>query len=323
MKRVLRVIGAAVLVVVAIVGTAGTYFLYSPNPIEPGLSSTVRHEALKIGDRTRSFLTYIPANLPAKSPLVIVLHGSLMDGESMRRWTGYEFDRYADERHFALVYPDGYQHNWNDCRKGATFAAKLENIDDVGFLGALIARLQVEIGIDPTRVFLFGYSNGGHLAFRMAMEHADMISAIASVGASLPVPDTSSCPKAGATSRAMLINGTDDPINPFAGGSVTLFGFANRGKAVSAMQTAQTFAERNGVDSAPAATRLEPMRSDDTTWVEQSVWERNGVAVVALEAVHGGGHVVPQLAYRFPRLLGRTSSAIDAPRAALDFFGVK
>jgi hypothetical protein len=47
--------------------------------------------------------------LPFGSALVIVLHGSGMDGKKMRKWTGYEFDRLADRQGFALVYPDGYR----------------------------------------------------------------------------------------------------------------------------------------------------------------------------------------------------------------------
>lgn len=38
--------------------------------------------------------------------------------------TGYEFDWFADQRKFAVVYPEGYKNNWNDCRKNATFPAK-------------------------------------------------------------------------------------------------------------------------------------------------------------------------------------------------------
>jgi hypothetical protein len=36
--------------------------------------------------------------------------------------------------------------------------------------------------------------------------------------------------------------------------------------------------------------------------------------------VHGGGHVIPQLAFRFPRLLRETITALNAPSAAISFF---
>nr|WP_239537682.1 alpha/beta fold hydrolase [Dyella mobilis] len=278
---------------------------------------------IDVGGRQRSFLAYVPADLPPASPLVIVLHGSLMDGALMRHWTGFEFDRLADERKFAVLYPDGYKHNWNDCRKKATYPAKLENIDDVGFLQAMIARLKSEAGIDPKRVYLFGYSNGGSMAIRMALEHPDEVAAITAVSVSLPVPDDSSCPTGKPAPPVMVIDGTDDPINPFHGGTVSLFGFASRGQSQPAMQSVQTFAAGDGVTSSPVTVRLEPTRQGDPTWVERTTWLQQGIVVAELDAVHGGGHVVPQPAFRFPRLLGRTTSAIDAPRAAVDFYGVK
>jgi polyhydroxybutyrate depolymerase len=98
-------------------------------------------------------------------------------------------------------------------RKNATFPAKRENIDDMSFMRALVARMMFEHAIDQKLVYVFGYSNGGHMAFRLAMEAPAEIAAIASVAASLPTPDASLCPQRGRTSRAMLINGTADPIN--------------------------------------------------------------------------------------------------------------
>ena len=90
--------------------------------------------------RIGSYLTYVPANLPPQSALVIVLHGSGMDGARIRLCTGYEFDRLADQHGFVVLYPDGYRRNWNDCRKNATFPAKRENIDDMSFMRELITR---------------------------------------------------------------------------------------------------------------------------------------------------------------------------------------
>ncbi len=321
MRRALTVGGLTLLVLVAIGAGAWFYLVHNPRPTEPKLSSAIRQETIKVGDYDRSFLAYVPAKLPQGSPIVVVLHGARMNGRSMRQATGYEFDRLADEHQYVVLYPDGYKHTWNDCRKESTYPAKLENIDDVGFIEALIARFQKEKGIDPRRVYLFGYSNGGHMAFRMAMAHPDDVAAITAVSASLPAPEDSSCPSSGRTARAMIVDGTEDPINPFAGGVATIFGFSS--KVLSARQTAETFAARDGVTAAPQSTRLEPTRPDDPTWVERSVWSQDGIVVAELDSVHGGGHTIPQPIFRFPRALGRTSSALDAPQAALDFYGVK
>ena len=132
----------------------------------------------------------------------------------MRAWTGYEFDRMADQQGFVL-YPDGYKHNRNDCRKIATFPAKAANIvDDMGFIRALIDQVTAAHAINPKRVYAFGYSNGGHMACRLAIEDPSELAAIAALGASLPTQDSSSRSQLGETSRAMLVDGTDDPINP-------------------------------------------------------------------------------------------------------------
>ena len=41
---------------------------------------------------------------------------------------------------------------------------------------------------------------------------------------------------------------------------------------------------------------------------------------IQLYTVRAGGHVIPQQAYDFPRLLGKTASLLDAPRKAFRFF---
>jgi polyhydroxybutyrate depolymerase len=244
-----------------------------------------------------------------------------MDGARMRACAGYEFDRLADQHGLAVLYPDGYQRNWNDCRKHATFPAKRENIDDLSFVRALIERFKAEAGIDDKRVYVFGYSNGGHMAFRLAMEAPDEIAAVAAVAASLPTPDVSSCPEQGRTSRVMLVNGTADPINPYRGGVVRLLGFASsRGTVLSAKASARTFAERNGITAPPVVAQLQKGQSKDLTSVEKLTWPSKGRPTCCLYTIWGGGHVIPQQAFRFPRLLGKTTSALNAPREAVSFF---
>ena len=184
----LAIVAIVFLVVAALLAAIYIYYWYSLAPPAPPMSATIRRAIVRVGSMQRSYLAYVPTELPLGSAVVIVLHGSGMNGRRMRERTGYEFDRMADERGFAVLYPDGYRHNWNDCRKNATFAAKEENVDDMSFIRALIDRFKVEHAIDAKRVYAFGYSNGGHMAFRLAMEAPDEVAAIAAVAASLPMP---------------------------------------------------------------------------------------------------------------------------------------
>ena len=51
--------------------------------------------------------------------------------------------------------------------------------DDVGYLTGLIDEI-IAAGwpVDPKRIYLFGHSNGGYMAHRMACDRADRIAAI-------------------------------------------------------------------------------------------------------------------------------------------------
>jgi polyhydroxybutyrate depolymerase len=151
------------------------------------------------------------------------------------------------------------------------------------------------------------------MAFRLAMEAPDEVAAVAAVAASLPMPDASSCPEQGRTSRVMLINGTSDPTNPYQGGIVALFGFASRGAVMSSMGSAQNLAERNGITAPPVGAQLLKSFTNDSTSVETLTWHANGMPFFCLYTVQGGGHVIPQQAYRFPRLLGKTTGLLDTP----------
>lgn len=296
------------------------YYVYAPVPGEPALSAAVRRATMRVGGRERSYLAYVPARQP--TALVLVLHGSGSDGTQMRQWTGYEFDELADRLGLIVLYPDGYKGNWNDCRRDAPFAAKKENIDDVGFMRALVAHYQAAYPLNPRQVYAFGYSNGGQLAFRLAIEEPRLVRAVAAAGANLPTRGTCSCALEGPTTRVLLVSGTQDPISPYGGGEVTLFGLSSRGMSISAQATAAEFARRAGATGPPTVTQLPHQRADDPTLVECRTWQQGPTPLVALYTVQGGGHVVPQPRFRFGHLLGRTTGDLDMPAAALEFFGL-
>ncbi|KAK9766284.1 hypothetical protein K7432_004744 [Basidiobolus ranarum] len=103
------------------------------------LSNSKKRSSVRVGKLTRTFLYHEPTNLSPNAPLLIVLHGSTQDSDAIRLTTGYEFERLSELHKFVVVYPDGYQGNWNDARRGATFPARKMNIDDIGFVQGLIS----------------------------------------------------------------------------------------------------------------------------------------------------------------------------------------
>src|SRR5690606_32663366 len=81
---------------------------------------------------------------------------------------------------------------------------------------------------------------------RIALEQPQLLAGVAAVAASLPTADNLACQTVDGATPVLFMNGTRDPINPFNGGRVTLFGFGDRGNVRSSDQSALYFAERAG-----------------------------------------------------------------------------
>ena len=126
----------------------------------------------------RQYLFHKPANLSASAPLVIALHGY---GGNARLFRFYsDLDDLADEKGFAVAYPQGVEEETGK----AYWDASLELVpgaDDVGFLTGLAKALQMEHGLDADRIFLFGFSNGGFMAYTLACQAPETFRAMASV----------------------------------------------------------------------------------------------------------------------------------------------
>ena len=126
--------------------------------------------------QTRTYQVHVPANLATKVPLVLVLHGAGGSGAYAARYTS--MNEVADREGFLAVYPDGTAplptlnnlRTWNaaHCCGGAY----RKNIDDVGFLAALIKKLTKEYPVDPKRVYVVGHSNGARHQ-RLRRHHKD------------------------------------------------------------------------------------------------------------------------------------------------------
>src|SRR4051794_13354128 len=169
MRRFLRLFLWGLVIIAGLGGVLFGYFVYSPAPAVPQLSGTLHKGTIEIGGLERTYRTYVPRQLANEAPLVVVMHGSGGNGAQIRIETGYGFERLADERGFAVVYPDGYQGYWNACNIVGDYTANKLNFDDVGFLTGMVDKLISQLGIDPGRVFATGISRGGHMAFRLAL----------------------------------------------------------------------------------------------------------------------------------------------------------
>ncbi|GAB3145209.1 PHB depolymerase family esterase [Micromonospora sonneratiae] len=129
---------------------------------------------LSVDGRERTYRLHAPPGFTAGRPVPVVigLHFYPANGSALQEMIG--LDELADQHGFLTVYPDGVNGGYN-----ALTCCGEE--DDVGFVRALVDRLRSRWAADPQRLYLTGISNGGDMAFRLAVELPDTFAAIAPV----------------------------------------------------------------------------------------------------------------------------------------------
>lgn len=280
------------------------------------LAVTIEH-----GGRTRECLLHVPARAPSSpAPLLIVLHGGGGTAKGVVKLTKNRFNELSDSEGFYAAYPTGLGKSWNILGDNAPGYARRNNIDDTGFIAALIERLAAAYPIDRGRVFATGISNGGFMCYRLACELSGAIRAIAPVAATNPVGQKERCRPSRPVS-VMIINGTEDPIVPYNGGRVSLMG-VTRGRITS---TDDTVADWAGVDECPAAREARELpdrdRADGTRATRIEIGPCGGGTRVVLLRVDGGGHTWPGGWHYLPTgLIGRTARDFNACDEIWDFF---
>ncbi|WP_062520991.1 alpha/beta hydrolase family esterase [Demequina silvatica] len=317
-RRRLAITGGVVGGLVLAAGAAGWYFAYTPAPEEPTLDATVEQRSITVDGMERTFTAVVPSSLADDAPLWVALHGSRMDGDGMRAATGYQLDELAVAHGFVVVYPDGYQDTWHDCRPDTGYPATDQGVDDVAFLEALVSEAASAYGLDTSHVYGVGYSNGSHMLFRMAAESPGTFAGIEANAANLPTEDNWFCESWTAPIPTILVEGTGDPINPFEGGQAGAFG-QDLGTVMSAAESAAAIAEINGVSGEPAESVVggEPGEAGAVTL---TAYGADAEAPVLLYTVEGGGHGVPNPETRLPRMMGGGTDELNAPVAAWELF---
>jgi polyhydroxybutyrate depolymerase len=181
---------------------------------------------IQIAGIERSYIMHLPPNAldGHDMPLVVVLHGGGGDAQIAARQT--HFDEEADRESFVVAYPNGTDRfrplmnligkrgflTWN--AGGCCGYAMEHNIDDVGFLRAVVAEIERDHAIDHGRVYAAGMSNGGMMVYRLACEVSDVFAAVGVVSGGLV---THPCAPHAPVS-VIHFHGTDDQYVPINGG---------------------------------------------------------------------------------------------------------
>ena len=251
-------VGTAILLL--IFSGLAIYGLHAPRPSLDDLD--LKLGQIEVDGRQRTFRYVASPQSVGPMTVLLALHPSMSSGERMREFVGPLFEPMIQQQPMLVVYPDGFEGHFNDCRKAARYSARQLQIDDVGFLQAIVEQLATRYPLDRGQIHALGYSNGAHMAYRLAQEAPNFLRGLIAVAANLPTEANNACSRTrGQLTRAVLIQGTEDPINPYTGGEVTLWGFGQRGQVHSAGDSAVRLAHWLGIQGT-ATTPEMPPRSD-------------------------------------------------------------
>jgi polyhydroxybutyrate depolymerase len=254
-----------------------------PDSAAAGVERKMTHGGRERTYRVHDFARGGPA------PIVIVLHGGGGNAANAVTMTG--FNRIAAREGLIAVYPDGTAGRrggrlltWN---AGHCCASAMEaNVDDVGFIGAIVDALVASRRADPARVYVTGMSNGAMMSHRLGRELSTKIAAIAPVVGAVfgdePAPQ--------APVPAFIVVGADDRIVPPGGGPLTLRLLLGRKSAADrdvepAIAQARYWARHNGCG--------EPKRTESRVSTKSEWTACSSGAPVIFHSVAGNGHAWP------------------------------
>ncbi len=147
---------------------------------------------------------FLPSNYDEKDkwPLILLLHGYTSNANEVDVLLG--MSKRVTKRGFLLLTPEGtklpYDHNegTDHWKKGdqfwnaTDFCCDFEktNVDDVGYLLALIKATSEKYKVDQERIYVFGHSNGGFMTNRLLCETDHLFAGAATLaGSTFKNPD--------------------------------------------------------------------------------------------------------------------------------------
>ncbi|NNE70434.1 MAG: hypothetical protein HKN29_08755 [Rhodothermales bacterium] len=239
-----------------------------------GDSGRTEDIVVAVDDTLRDARIFYSEGVSVSEPahLLIALHGSGDSGRSFQAGAG--LDGKAPDN-LIIAYPTAAKGNWAEgCN--CNIADRLQ-INDLGFMEALIDHVSEDYQITPERTYAVGFSQGGLFAYRLGCDLSERFSHVAAVSAPMSEPLSRMC-RASDPVSVMTIHGRRDGVLPYAGtdnGALSL---------LSADETRAFWAEKRSCG--PAAETS--VRSGDATVIryDHGACEA-GVQVSLLQMTNG------------------------------------
>ena len=155
----------------------------------------------------REYFVHVPKSYTGTSavPVVFMLHGNTGNGEEFYNISGWR--EVGEDENIITVFPSSWRYctteggvqsnatKWNVSPDASwTFCAGQKPRNDIKFLSTIVTELNNKYKIDNKRIYVAGFSNGGQMAAKCAVELSDKLAAVVESGGSFYL-DTIYTPK--------------------------------------------------------------------------------------------------------------------------------
>ena len=254
----------------------------------------------------------------------MMLHGAGGSTDNVIDATGWAL--LGEEKGFVTIFPngtpkdeskpEGFVRNPQTWNSGVGFSlssgdksSEAKNVDDVGYLSALLKIVQSSIKTDSAQIFVCGHSNGAGMAYRFALERSDIIAAVGLMaGHFMDTKDTLKRPVS-----LIQIVGDQDPFTPIAGGMAGIG--KHKTNVPPTMDAPMRWAKLLHLPE------MKVLEDNDTFEITQ--WRapssKNEVKSIVVKG-HGHGYLYPGRPQLPKMLIGPTVNSLNATETFWAFF---
>ena len=271
-------------------------------------------KTLNWGGVDRQYLEYVPESYTGETPapVLVFLHG--LGDEMLNCFNGTNFKQIADEKGWILVYPQALDYtltlpyNIGSYDFGYAWAAGVtmavtftvygmpltfnitlnDGVDDSGFLNATLDAVSQEYQVDADSVFFAGFSLGGFMSHRMAIEHGERINGIAAVSGLVGTDMETLTPTDNV--NVLLAYGTNDQMISYETGEITYSGYGPYNVGLPAESTVEWWREFNNCHSEVIFEQYPDTQNDGLTFEMYSYLDGDNDSRVSFIKVNGGTH---------------------------------
>lgn len=255
---------------------------------------------LMYGGAQRTYLQYTPTTIaPAdEAPVLFLLHGL---GDDINNFTSaMNLLSEAEQRGWILVFPQALNATVLTYNLGTFWNAGLSlvvmgmpispnsNVDDVGFLMAVLDEVESNTAVDADSVFFAGFSLGGIMCHKMAVEHGDRIKGVASVAGALPQACATATPVESIS--VLHIHGTGDQVLSYENAAFTIDPYGTFSIGLGAEASVEYWRAFNQCDDIPLIEFYPDTQNDGMNFELYTYRGGNGGSRVALLKAVNGDH---------------------------------